>query len=323
MAENDRPGKIPPKKLENLKRELFGIDGAAPTTGGRFKPGQSGNPKGRPRRKEDTAPPDLLPFQSLLLEALQKPVSIREGSQVSSISSKEAILRSLVTSAMKGSAHAQKIVLEWLHLTERGEAAALAHEHDVFGHYCAHWREVMAEAECKGEPLPQPLPHPDDVVIEPGKRVRFVGPCDAEQAVEYEARCRFRDILIMQHALDEKLMGEDAPRGAMLAAWVLNMGLPLRMRLCETTILLRVMQHEASSKRKLLKLVHQAWRAIGIDKPRGWVFPPQVAVQKRLELTADLIAGMTKGNLDAAAMGRGEFNEAALELMEKHGIAAA
>ncbi|SEG79241.1 DNA methylase [Bosea lathyri] len=173
-------------------------------------------------------------------------------------------------------AYCDTIIARWEKLT--GKHAVLAGTNARFEDVA----EVMAEAERRGEPVPQPLPHPDDVIIEPGKRVRFTGPSNPEQAAEYETRCRFRDILIMQHVLDEKLLGEGASTGAMLAAWVLNNCLPQRMRLCETNILMRVLRHQSTSKRELLKLVHQAWRAVGIDKPRGWVFAPQTVVQKRL-----------------------------------------
>lgn len=322
MPENDRPSKLPPAAAESLRQGLFGIGGTEPPKSGRFKQGQSGNPRGRPRRKPEAAPIDLLPFQSLLLEALERPVSIRDGSKVSSITSKQAVIRSLITSAMKGSAHAQKIVLEWLNEAERDEAMAIAREHAVFEDYRAHWQDEIAKAERQGLPVPQTLPHPDDVVIRPGKRVRFDGPTTPEQALEYEHRCKTRDAFIMQDALDRKLTGEPG-RAALLAAWCLNEPLPKRMQLSESMMQHRMLDYDATSKRHLLKIAFQTWRGLGFKLPRGWVSPPAEHLVRRLKFGFDLVTTHASGKLDLEAMCRREFDEEALALMERHGVEAA
>jgi hypothetical protein len=50
MADDNHSGKPSTTGQESLKRELLGIGGTEPAKGGKFKPGQSGNPKGRPKR---------------------------------------------------------------------------------------------------------------------------------------------------------------------------------------------------------------------------------------------------------------------------------
>src|SRR5262245_6155539 len=60
----------------------------------RFKPGQSGNPSGRPKGSQN--------FKTLFDKILNEKVSLREGAQVRKVSKAEAVLRGLVIGAMKG-----------------------------------------------------------------------------------------------------------------------------------------------------------------------------------------------------------------------------
>ena len=65
-----------------------------PPVHSRFKPGQSGNPKGRAKGSKN--------FKTLFDQILNEEVSVREGSEVRKISKAEAILRGVVVGALKG-----------------------------------------------------------------------------------------------------------------------------------------------------------------------------------------------------------------------------
>jgi hypothetical protein len=69
----------------------------------RFKKGQSGNPKGRPRGSRSVA--------TILHKILGEKVSVREGDRVWLISKMEAIVRSLSLKALKGDQKATATVL--------------------------------------------------------------------------------------------------------------------------------------------------------------------------------------------------------------------
>src|SRR4051812_31093166 len=60
----------------------------------RFKPGQSGNPSGRPKDSKN--------FKTLLNSILNEQISLQEGSQSRKISKAEAIMRRLIIGALKG-----------------------------------------------------------------------------------------------------------------------------------------------------------------------------------------------------------------------------
>ena len=64
----------------------------------RFQPGQSGNPKGRPKGAKN--------FQTALKEELQEKITVREGGQKKTITKQTAIAKGLVAKAIKGNVRA-------------------------------------------------------------------------------------------------------------------------------------------------------------------------------------------------------------------------
>ena len=69
----------------------------------RFKPGQSGNPKGRPKRSQN--------LHSVFRDALFKKVPVTEDGRLRSMSRVEAIVTGLVAKALKGDPRAAESVL--------------------------------------------------------------------------------------------------------------------------------------------------------------------------------------------------------------------
>lgn len=69
----------------------------------RFKPGQSGNPKGRKRRPKSV--------QAQLKTVLSKKVSIAEGGRTKRLTLQEVMLRSIANKAAKGDLRAANFVL--------------------------------------------------------------------------------------------------------------------------------------------------------------------------------------------------------------------
>jgi len=66
----------------------------------RFKPGQSGNPKGRPRRAKTTL--------AIVREALKEMVTVTENGRRHQINKLEIIIKQVVNDAAKGDARARK-----------------------------------------------------------------------------------------------------------------------------------------------------------------------------------------------------------------------
>jgi hypothetical protein len=69
----------------------------------RFKPGYSGNPKGRPKGTKN--------LKADLMEELSERISVSEGGKSKKLSKQRALLKSLAAKAIKGDARAINILL--------------------------------------------------------------------------------------------------------------------------------------------------------------------------------------------------------------------
>lgn len=71
-----------------------------------FKPGLSGNPKGRPKAAKN--------FKTDLTEEMNELVQITEGGRSKTISKQRAILKRTVEKALKGDMRAVDLIIKWV-----------------------------------------------------------------------------------------------------------------------------------------------------------------------------------------------------------------
>jgi predicted DNA-binding antitoxin AbrB/MazE fold protein len=79
-----------------------------PPKSGQFKPGQSGNPKGRPKGRKG--------INTIIDDVFRKKVSLREGGKVKKISQVEALFRRVMNDALKGDPKATDQALKLLQM---------------------------------------------------------------------------------------------------------------------------------------------------------------------------------------------------------------
>jgi hypothetical protein len=77
---------------------------ARPPKASRFKPGKSGNPKGRPKGSLNLA--------SELKRELSKPVTVRENGQAKKVSKRVALIKSLIAKGLGGDVKAISATLQ-------------------------------------------------------------------------------------------------------------------------------------------------------------------------------------------------------------------
>lgn len=266
--------------VEQIKKEiLFGVGYGKPPQHTRFKKGQCGNPKGRPKAVDLDLDSDRS-ANAIALKEAERLITVREGATTREMPAINAVARKQIATAFGGSAYAQKHLTERYHWAELERRHKIAKEIEVFTYYVESRRAEIAEAKTNGQPPPNPLPHPDDVVIDREKGVRFIGPLCEEDVARLEHTLKFRDVLLLQHALDEREVGDpnsedilDRPGSAYVFAETLNNGVPERFRLSDIKILLKLSRYKTMPKRALLKELYGAWRAVGAPARRGMTFP--------------------------------------------------
>lgn len=165
-----------------------------------YKPGQSGNPNGRPpgarsKHKKLVEAMDQ-PTRAMFMAEMQRPIAVTSGGKKVTMPTIQMITRALAKTAAEGGQQAQRTAL-MLELELEREAAAqnaecvrLARELKDLSY------EVIARYRARGlPPPPELLPHPDDIFIdELRQRVEIRGPCTPEQKAELDEQLSKRDM---------------------------------------------------------------------------------------------------------------------------------
>lgn len=185
-----------------------------PPAATRFKPGQSGNPKGRPKGSKNKRPGmHEERMKDLILDEAYRDITIREGHRSVTIPMAQAVMRSLAVNAAKGQHRAQRLFSELLASVESSRKILHDQWLDTAITYKVEWEKELRRREQLGiTDLPEPLPHPDHVKIDmiEGTAV-VVGPATKEEKADYdwfvERRQEFEDEL--KHLQDQRAEAEE------------------------------------------------------------------------------------------------------------------
>jgi hypothetical protein len=118
-----------------------GVGYCRPPKQHQFKPGKSGNPKGRPRGAKNEA--------TMLREILEHKISLREGGRLRKISVRQAILLKMADGALKGDTKKAAFVLDRYRRTEGDETEATEIDPRDEQLFDSFYRRVAAELEAK------------------------------------------------------------------------------------------------------------------------------------------------------------------------------
>lgn len=135
---------------------------------GRFKPGASGNPRGRPRGSRNKAKTVAgQELADIILAEAYRSVKINDGPRVVAMPIAQAVIRATALAAAKGQHRAQRLFTELLAATERERYRLNSEWLEVAINYKVEWdRELERRSRFNITDLPPPLPHPDHVVID-------------------------------------------------------------------------------------------------------------------------------------------------------------
>lgn len=151
----------------------------------RFKKGQSGNPKGRPLGSKNMHGNRL---ENIVMQEVYRLIPVNEGGKQARMPLLQAMMRSMGISALKGQVRTQRTILDLVREKERNDQRLHEEYLRTMMEYKYHWETIIEECRLQKRPIPEPLPHPNDILIDVRTgEARIMGPMTPEEKKEWDA----------------------------------------------------------------------------------------------------------------------------------------
>lgn len=165
MAKRNKPPDYP--KFSGPKSAKYEVGYGKPPKETRFKPGQSGNPRGRRKGAKNKTPAlNEERLKTIILKEAYRTIKVNDGDKPVTVPMAQAIVRTLAINAARGNARAQRLFTDLLTTTERENKRLHDEWLDTAITYKIEWEKELARREATGAAGPEPLPHPDDIIID-------------------------------------------------------------------------------------------------------------------------------------------------------------
>jgi hypothetical protein len=183
---NDR--KVPLELPPSADSPPYEVGYRKPPGASRFKPGQSGNPKGRPKGGRNKRPAlDEERLKAIIIKEAYRTIKVSEGGRQITIPMAQAVVRALAVNAARGQLRSQQIFASLLADVESANKAFRDQYVQTAMEYKSKWERELQRRASLGISGSEPLPHPDDVIINMRTgEVIVKGPMTKEEKVEWD-----------------------------------------------------------------------------------------------------------------------------------------
>lgn len=160
-----------------------------PPVASRFEPGHSGNPRGRPKGARNRMPAlNEERLKAIILEEAYRTIKVSEGQRQVTIPMVKAVVRALAVNAARGQLRSQLLFAKLVSETERANKASREELLQNAFEYKRRWDHELEQRKKFGVQLSDPIPHPDDVIIDVKTgQVRFIGPMTKEDKAKWDS----------------------------------------------------------------------------------------------------------------------------------------
>jgi Family of unknown function (DUF5681) len=171
------------------RKRHYEVGYGKPPVATRFQPGQSGNPLGRSKGSRNSLRPSLNEerLKAIILDEAYRTINVNDASGPITISMAQAVIRSLAVSAAKGDQRAQRLFTQLLAAIERDNKHLHEQWLETAINYKVEWERELGRRKKLGIEAPDPIPHPDHVVIDMQTgSVRITGPTTKEEKAVWD-----------------------------------------------------------------------------------------------------------------------------------------
>jgi Family of unknown function (DUF5681) len=188
---DDSSRKDRPSTGGNQGRPGYEVGYCKPPATTRFRKGQSGNPHGRPKEAKNKLPArNEERMKSILIEEAYRAIKVRDGSREVTIPMIRAVVRSMALTAAKEHARSQRMFTVLLQATEKEQKAEQDSILEFAIEYKMEWEAELERQKALGIVAPDPVPHPDHLIIMKAGEVRIREPEAREGKAKWD---RLRD----------------------------------------------------------------------------------------------------------------------------------